>query len=225
VTQLIPADFGNQLAGDLNRQAIQQVGETTLGLLIQNTGELGANLVTAYEAGRFAWDLHRISQVGLGRASPESIRWIVPHLVEPWQQLAGPANRPSQSEQISQHLFFSDGAWNTKVDSFSTINTTYSSSAPGLIGNWGFDPTTDRFSKQTTTQSYRVDTFQAPNFEWINSTPSTPTDFNSPIFTAPDLMRSAPTQPVINNSWMRNTSVPSFTAPPAFNSFDFRGFR
>jgi len=92
-----------------------------------------------------------IWMVAKGRAEPDKLIGTIPHVVMAWDTIKGPEDHPwqqvttnSQQKLLGWHLEVQQ--WGTRV-----TDTRFTSTAPGLIGRYGYDPATDTITKQTRT--------------------------------------------------------------------------
>jgi hypothetical protein len=118
--------------------------------------------------------LKTAAQVGQGKASPEALKETVPHVVMAWKVLSEQNNLST----ITFHTF--NNTYNMSGNRIQTSGSTiekkkFSSTAPGIIGQSGFDPKTDsikttrRTQTQTQTQTYSSPKINVPTRTYRDS--------------------------------------------------------
>jgi hypothetical protein len=125
---------------------------------------LGAGM-TLYKINQ---EFKTITEVGTGAADPHKLMGIIPHVIMAWDMIKGPENLPFQSIKIP--IIRRDDYGCFVVEKYGTINIdkTYLTTAPGYIGRYGFDPSTDIINRRITIQSYQLETFNGNQFSIPN---------------------------------------------------------
>lgn len=102
------------------------------------------------DAGFAFWKLSEISKVGTGEISPDQSRWmrnIIPHVVQSWEAIRGPENKNSINTSYINKIEF-NGCSQKYTSGITTVQREFHSTAPGVIGKFGYDPAKD--SRHTT---------------------------------------------------------------------------
>jgi hypothetical protein len=151
-------EFGNALsrgltlsgkldAARLEHHAAGAIGDTAGGLAVQTalgtagrTGQMAGAALTAASTGLKMRD---IWLVGSGRASPETIRHIIPHAVMAWEALRGPINLPSQDFRVTFRGTYQEPGMRMQTSGYVTGTRTFSSRAPRALAAFGWHPYTD----------------------------------------------------------------------------------
>ncbi len=188
----------------LREQAVHEAGEhlgeqAITASVSEFAPRAGARAGAAYTLYSFNQRMYDAWRVGTGRADPTVLRSSVPHAVMAWEAIRGPENLPTQvfSRQVTSQ--YADGAWSSTLYRTQITRQTFSSTAPGLIKSYGYDPYTDRLVRQTVTRSVQVDSFDGMRFNQV---------YRSQLPTVPQPgMYRPPTAPL-------NVSVPAYTPPP-----------
>jgi hypothetical protein len=112
----------------------------------------------------FNFKMFNIWRVGTGRAEPDILKDIIPHVVLAYDIIKGPKNIPSQVFTTPLNQSFNDGSWKMQMQGTKIIHQEFSTTAPGTIGHYGFDPYTDRIVRQTSMQSIKIENFDGSRF-------------------------------------------------------------
>lgn len=137
------------------------IGSYGFGIMADTMRPGAGTLIVAGKAGIDMWNVWR---VGTGRAEPDILSSIIPHVTQAWDSIKGPKNLPSQTFTTRFNNLYDDGALRSHTYGITTYRQDFSTTAPGRIGNYGFDPFTDKLNLQTTTRTYRYETFRGSEF-------------------------------------------------------------
>jgi len=186
-------DFGIDM-GKINpritdNKVINDLAKTTAKMEFKLAGGAAANGVTVYNVIDTGKKLYDAYKVGTGRASPEILRGTVPHMVMAWETLRGPENNKWYKTTENFNNTFVDGNWKIHQMGSKVTEKITTSTAPGYIGKYGYDPNTDTGMSRTR-MNYTERILIGGN--GLNQNYSPPTTFRMPSYTPPIQTYSPP---------------------------------
>ena len=146
------------------RKVVESGGLLASGTAISAAGKTGVGLSSALMILKAGKDLRDIYQVGKGRASPEQIRHIIPHVVMAWDKMKGPMNLPKVDFFTRVEGQFLEPGNSIKVQGNIKGTRTFSSTSPRFLSLFGWDPMTDSIT--TTVDSYMKTTTNFSGKDW-----------------------------------------------------------
>jgi|GEM_PF-2715860 len=181
--------------GELQNKAISSTGKKIIGLELGLSSipyvRRAGTAITVVEAGKAMWDAWR---VGTGRAEPNVLRSTIPHVIQAWDAMKGPQNLPTQSFSTQINRNYNDGALKMQTQVNQTFRQDFSTTAPGKIGNYGYDPYTDKIIRQTKTYSTQTTSFNGNQFNkmYQSQRSAMPTYTPPPRISAPPIYKYTP---------------------------------
>lgn len=139
LNQVDAVQLQNHAAGKVRDTA----GNLALRTALSGAGRAGAKLGGVLTVAGVAKDMWDVYQVGSGKASPESIRHIVPHVVMAWDALKGPRNLPRMDFHTNIDLRHLEPGFSIRTTGYIKGTRFFSSTAPPEISAFGWDPMTD----------------------------------------------------------------------------------
>ena len=162
----------------------------------------------------FNLKMFNIWRVGTGRAEPYVLMDTIPHVVMAWDVMKGPKNIPIQTFITPINYSYNDGSWKSQTWGTKITHQEFSTTAPGKIGHYGFDPYTDNLLRRTSMQTIKIENFDGSRFNrmYQNTIPKIePPKFYTPpirMYQPPPIQRYQP--PPIQ------TYRPVYTPPPSY---------
>lgn len=168
----------------LHKHTVKKIGEYGVGIAADAIKPGAGTLIRTGKAGFSLWNAWR---VGTGRAGPDVLRSTIPHVVQAWDAFKGPMNLPTQTFSIWFNRVYVDGAGWMHIHGTQRFRQEFSTTAPGIIGNYGFDPYTDTIVRQTIRHTIQHETFSVSQFNkmYQNIYPNKP-------LTVPNIPRYSP---------------------------------
>lgn len=219
-SRINPAELNQHAIGEMGNLIAGQVRDFALDTL---TGSpVASTLVgpglTIYN---FTTSLRQAQQEG-----PSALRGTIPHAVMAWESMRGPENFPTVITSRIGSSSHDDGSLRIHNQTNQTIRQDFNTTAPGALGRWGFDPSTDSISRHTTTHTTHNEAFDGSRFNnsFRDNSFNSFSSFNHRVdhgFTNHDFGNHGFT----GNNYSTNNfntgfnapSVPVFTPPPINN--------
>ena len=157
----IGADISQINTPALAHHTNETIKSTWKGIVV---GALHPLAGPALSAAYISTSFFKIYQVGIGEIEPDALRFIVPHTVMAWDALKGPQNLPFQKINTSSYMYQNNAFQKIETFQIHNIQKSFSTTAPGITGKFGYDPSSDRINHQSTIYSSQHKTFSGQQF-------------------------------------------------------------
>ena len=207
-----PKVLNNHVVEELRKPILDMARSSITGIAMgQRAAERLGAVWTLIDFNRNMWNAYR---VGTGRAEPDVLKSTIPHVVMAWDAMKGPKNTPIQTFISPINYSYNDGSWKSQTWGTKITHQEFSTTAPGKIGHYGFDPYTDNLLRRTSMQTIKIENFDGSRFNrmYQNTIPKIePPKFYTPpirMYQPPPIQRYQP--PPIQ------TYRPVYTPPPSY---------